>query len=71
MTVVLISLVGKGVRVSQWQGLVTGGKGGEGRLAKPGAGLIQPLCRRDGHGRPGYQGEYLRDKGLAVEVVKD
>jgi hypothetical protein len=26
---------------------------GEGRLAKPGAGLIQPLCRRDGHGRPG------------------
>ncbi len=28
---------------------------GEGRLAKPGAGLIQPLCRRDG--RPGCQGE--------------
>ena len=27
--------------------LVTGGKGGEGRLAKPDAGLIQPLCRRD------------------------
>jgi hypothetical protein len=26
---------------------------GEGRLAKPGAGLIQPLRRRDGHGRPG------------------
>ena len=36
--------------------LVTGGKGGEGRLARPGAGLIQPLCRRDGHGRPGCQG---------------
>ena len=30
---------------------------GEGRLAKPGAGLIQPLCRRDGHGLPGCQGE--------------
>ena len=28
---------------------------GEGRLAKPDAGLIQPLCRRDGHGRPGCQ----------------
>ena len=26
---------------------------GEGRLAKPGAGLIQPLSRRDGHDRPG------------------
>jgi len=25
----------------------------EGRLAKPGAGLIQPLYRRDGHGLPG------------------
>jgi hypothetical protein len=37
--------------------LVTGGKGGEGLLAKPGAGLIQPLYRRDGHGRPGCQGE--------------
>jgi chromosome segregation ATPase len=36
--------------------LVTGGRGVEGRLAKPGAGLIQPLCRRDGHGRPGCQG---------------
>jgi hypothetical protein len=36
--------------------LVTGGKGGEGRLVKPGAGLIQPLCRRDGHSRPGCQG---------------
>ena len=36
--------------------LVTGGKRGEGRLVKPGADLIQPLCRRDGHSRPGCQG---------------
>ena len=37
--------------------LVTSGKGGEGLLAKPDAGLIQPLCRRDCHGLPGCQGE--------------
>ncbi len=45
--------------------LVTGGKWGEGRLAKPGAGLIQPLCRRDG--RPGCQGQ--KPKNLAPRLL--
>jgi hypothetical protein len=48
--------------------LVTGGRGGEGRLAKPGAGLIQPLCRRDGHGRPGCQGG-KPEKNLARRLL--
>ena len=42
---------------------VTGGRMDEGRLAKLGAGLIEPLCRRDGHGRPGPANTSRASKG--------
>jgi hypothetical protein len=47
--------------------LVTGGKGGEGRLVKPGAGLIQPLCRRAGRATKGGSLDGSIGKGVEYD----